>query len=281
MRRLQTDDSSQMLRSKGDHEGDEMSQDFPSAKLPAMDRIHVWWFDLDSLGNEDTAPAAVLSAEELAHAAKFHFARDAARYRLCRAMLRLGLGWYLSQNPRAIALRAGRFGKPYLASGAGLYFNVAHSAGLGAIAFSARGEVGVDVEAARRTVEVMDIASAHFTARETALIAALAAPDQLKAFLRVWTRKEAVLKAVGCGIPNGLDQVDVTRDAVFFDGEAITPGDFGKSDWMVRDLVPMEGFAGAIAASPGDWAVDSWHFSWEDARMRLLARFPDAFVIQP
>ena len=242
-----------------------------------MDSIHVWWIDLDSLGEQDAAPAALLSAEELEHAARFHFARDAARYRLCRAMLRLGLGWYLGQNPRRIVLRAGRFGKPYLASGAGLYFNVAHSAGLGAIAFSARGEVGIDVEAENRSVEAMDIASAYFTARETALVAAATGPDRLKAFLRIWTRKEAVLKAVGCGIPNGLNQVDVTREQVFFDGAAITPADFGKSDWLVRDLKPLEGFAGAIAAAPGDWAIESWQVGWGNARMQLMTRFPGEF----
>jgi 4'-phosphopantetheinyl transferase len=254
-----------------------VNQDFPPAKLPAIDTIHIWWIDLDSQGDWNADSEALLSAEELAHAAKFHFARDAARYRLCRAMLRLGLGWYLGENPRQIALRAGRFGKPCLASGAGLYFNVAHSAGLGAIAFSARGEVGIDVEAAHRSVEVMDIASAYFTARETALIAASAGPDQLKAFLRIWTRKEAVLKAVGCGIPNGLNQVDVTRDQVFFDGAAITPGDFGQSDWLVRDLKPLEGFAGAITAAPGDWTIESWQVPWETARMQLLARFSETF----
>jgi len=61
---------------------------------------------------------------------------------------------------------------------------------------------------------------------------------------------------------------------VFFDGTAITPGDFGKSDWQVRDLATVDGFGGAIAAAPGDWVVQPWHISWEDARTGLLARFP-------
>lgn len=248
-----------------------MSEDFPPAKLPARNSIHVWWIDLDRLSHTDAAPSALLTPDELEHAARFHFAWDAGRYRLCRAMLRMGLGWYLGRNPREIALRTGKFGKPRLVDDAGLFFNVAHSAGLGAIAFSTRGEVGIDVEAAHRSVEVMDIASAYFTARERASIAAAPGPEQLAAFLRIWTRKEAVLKAVGCGIPQGLNQVDVTRERVIFDGEAITPGDFGNSDWQVRDLAPREGFAGAIAGAPGDWAIESWDIAWEDACVSLIA----------
>lgn len=255
-----------------------MSECFPPAGLPAGDTIHVWWIDLDnqsldSLSHTDGA-VAFLSPQELEHAARFHFERDASRYRLCRAMLRLGLGWYLGQNPREVALRTGKFGKPHLASDAGLFFNVAHSAGLGAIAFSTQGEVGIDVEMADRSVEVMDIASAYFTARETASIAAAEGPAQLAAFLRIWTRKEAVLKAVGCGIPNGLNRVDVTGERVNFDGEAVTPGEYGGSDWLVRDLPAMAGFAGAIAAAPGNWAIESWRIGWEDARALLRRETP-------
>jgi 4'-phosphopantetheinyl transferase len=273
MRRLQTDDTSRTQDRNRIGERENMSEDFPPPELPAKDTIHLWWIDLDSLGHADAAPAALLSPAELEHAARFHFARDAARYRLCRAMLRMGLGWYLGRNPREIELRTGKFGKPYV-TGANLFFNVAHSAGLGVIAFSTRSEVGVDVEAADRPVEVMDIASSYFTARETALIATAHEPEQLRAFLRIWTRKEAVLKAVGCGIPNGLNRVDVIRGLVTFDGEEITPGNYGKSEWLVRDLTPREGFAGAIAASPGDWAIEHWQAGWENARTHLQARLP-------
>ena len=89
-----------------------MSEDFPPVKLPAEDAIHLWWIDLDSLAIADAEPAALLSPDELEHAARFHFARDATRYRVCRAMLRLGLGWYLGRNPRELVLRTGKFGKP-------------------------------------------------------------------------------------------------------------------------------------------------------------------------
>jgi hypothetical protein len=149
-----------------------MNGEFPPAGLPDARTIHLWWVDLDGEldGEADDAANGLLSAEERERADRFRFARDASRFRICRAMLRLGLGWYLGLSPREIELRVGPFGKPYLGTDLGLFFNVAHCDGLGVLAFSTLGEVGVDVEAEHRSVEAMDIASAFFTAKEAALI---------------------------------------------------------------------------------------------------------------
>jgi len=245
-----------------------MNCEFPAAEMPEAGKIHLWWVDLDAQAGGAAAcePEAFLSTEEHERADRFRFARDASRFRLCRAMLRLALGWYLGRDPREIELSTGPFGKPYLASEAGLFFNLAHCDGLGVIAFSTLGEVGVDVEAAHRTIEAMEIASAFFTAREAKSIAE-AGEARNAAFLRIWTRKEAVLKAVGCGLQQSLDSLDVTQDLVSMNASAT-----GVTQWRVLDLTPKEGFAAAIAAAPGAWSVTPWHVSWEDAVARVAAR---------
>jgi len=241
-----------------------MNGEFPPAGLPDARTIHLWWVDLDGEldGEADDAANGLLSAEERERADRFRFARDASRFRICRAMLRLGLGWYLGLSPREIELRVGPFGKPYLGTDLGLFFNVAHCDGLGVLAFSTLGEVGVDVEAEHRTVEAMDIASAFFTAKEAALIEK-AGRGQNNAFLRIWTRKEAVLKAVGCGLQQSLDSLDVTEElvSVGFSADA--------SRWRVMNLDSRTRFAAAIAAEPGEWSVAAGHLGWED----IVARF--------
>jgi 4'-phosphopantetheinyl transferase len=237
-----------------------MEEKFPPAGLPDATALHLWWIDLDeelaggftSAGGDD-----LLSDDEKQRAERFRFERDATRFRRCRAMLRLGLGWYSGQNPRNIAIDTGRFGKPFLRESSGLFFNVAHCDGLGVLAFSTRGEVGVDVEALHRTVEAMDIASAYFTPKEAAHIAAAGA-ERNNAFLRLWTRKEAVLKAAGCGLQQSLDSLDVTRELVFLDDATLGAR---PSQWQVLDLAPGPGYAGAVAAAPGDWSVAAWNVS--------------------
>jgi 4'-phosphopantetheinyl transferase len=250
-----------------------MTEDFPRPELPTDGAIHLWWVDLD--GGAGVDPAPILSAEERERAARFHFAEDASRFRRCRAMLRLGLGWYLGRNPQGIVLRVGKFGKPYVDGG--LYFNVSHVGGLGAIAFATRGEVGVDVEAVNRSVEAMEIASSYFTATETASIASKGTePERNSVFLRLWTRKEAVLKAAGCGIVHGLDRVEVLEDRVSLVA-GISGGDGSVgSVWRVRDLPRTDGHWAAIAAADADWSILQWKMGWETTVSRFQTRFPGA-----
>jgi 4'-phosphopantetheinyl transferase len=254
-----------------------MDDDFPLAKLPRETVIDVWLIELDRPLNLEVDLDSILSAEERDRAERFVFARDALRFRLCRALLRLGLAWYLQKSPRKIALTTGRRGKPCLAERSELYFNVTHSDGLGLIAFTTVGEVGIDIEAVRRHVEVLDIASTNFTRKETAIIvAARTQQEQARIFLKFWTRKEAVLKAAGCGILPGLDTVDVSQPSAGLVRLSGMSDEITDSCWLVQDLDQIDGFAGAVAAPPGDWTIRQWPIRYEDAAHRLVTRFPEA-----
>ena len=63
-------------------------------------------------------------------------------------------------------------------------------------------EVGVDLEVVREVPEADGIAASTFTAEERAAWAA--AGGGAAGFLRVWTRKEALLKALGVGVFGGV-----------------------------------------------------------------------------
>ena len=79
----------------------------------------------------------------------------------------------------------------------GLWVSVSHGHDLVAVAASAAGPVGVDVEN-RRSFEVAGLARRWFDPAELAWMAAQ--PDEVEAFLRLWTAKEAVGKALGRGL---------------------------------------------------------------------------------
>ena len=243
-----------------------MNEGFPLRKLPPAAVIEVWTIDLDRPLSPGANLDDILSIEERNRADRYLFPRDASRFRLCRAMLRLGLAGYLGMAPNGIALTTNGHGKPRVAECSALNFNVSHSGGLGVIAFTTAGEVGIDVEAIRCHVEALEIASAHFTRREAAMIAASpTAQEQASVFLRLWTRKEAVLKAVGCGLLGGLDGVDVSQgplNPVTLRGAA---DESAESCWRVQDLELIEGFAGAVAAPAGNWSVVQRPVRWEDA----------------
>lgn len=252
-----------------------MDDDFPVPELPPKNAVHVWMIELDSSLRAGASVDDWLSADERERAERLVYARDTRRFKMGRAMLRLGLAWYLRTSPGTVRLTIGRFGKPRLAEGPALYFNVTHSAGLGLIAFTTAGEVGIDVEAAERAADAMEIAAAYFTRQEAAMIESAGAPhEQASIFLRLWTRKEAVLKAAGCGIYLGLDTVDVSQAPMTLIRMSGAPDQDADSLWRVRDLALREGFDGAVAGPPGEWSIRKWAIGYEDLIDHFATRFP-------
>lgn len=95
-------------------------------------------------------------------------------------------------------------GAPYLPDRPWLSVSISHCRKAVAVAVSPKGRVGIDVECRRRVGE--SLMERVCTAAE--LAAVRAAEDPTMAFLRLWTRKEAVLKMRGTGIQGFGSMVD-------------------------------------------------------------------------
>jgi 4'-phosphopantetheinyl transferase len=121
------------------------------------------------------------------------------------------LGSYLGVPPDAVRLARGPHGKPRLADGAGLRFNVSHSGGRWMVAIAHGREVGADVEELRPRGDVRELAEVGLPAAAAARVtqAAPAARDEL--FHRLWVAHEARLKCHGVGLvaplPHGAREV--------------------------------------------------------------------------
>jgi 4'-phosphopantetheinyl transferase len=122
------------------------------------------------------------------------------------------------------------------------------------------------VEAIQRDVEALEIATANFTSNETAMVAATVTPrEQARIFLRLWTRKEAVLKAAGCGLIDGLKEFDVAHEPLDRVRLCGATDDCAESYWRVQDLETIDGFAGAVAAPVGDWSIHQYCVGCDEA----------------
>lgn len=94
-------------------------------------------------------------------------------------------------------------GRPRLAGAAlGWHVSVSHGRGLAAVALTRLGPVGLDVEVVR-PVPAVPLARRWFGPAETAWVAARPEAEQRDAFFWLWTRKEAVGKALGTGLRGG------------------------------------------------------------------------------
>lgn len=157
----------------------------------------VWLVDLSA---EPAPPHCEwLDDEERAKAARFVFVADARRYRAAHVALRYRLGALLDVSPAALRFAFSAEGKPRLV-GHELAFNLSHCGDYAAIAVGeAAAGIGVDIERSRGVDDLDALAMRCFTAAELRELAAGdTARDEL--FLQGWTRKEACLKAVGCGL---------------------------------------------------------------------------------
>ncbi|EKJ8219632.1 4'-phosphopantetheinyl transferase AcpT [Citrobacter sedlakii] len=91
----------------------------------------------------------------------------------------------------------GEQGKPAFAPQHALWFNLSHSGDDIALLLSDEGEVGCDIEAIRPRTNWRELANAVFSVGEHAEIEAEHPDQQLAAFWRIWTRKEAMVKQRG------------------------------------------------------------------------------------
>ncbi|MEX2151897.1 MAG: 4'-phosphopantetheinyl transferase superfamily protein [Gemmatimonadaceae bacterium] len=127
--------------------------------------------------------------------------RDAAeRYVVTRSLVRIVLGDRLGIPAREIGVSRTDTGKPVVAEG--VHFNVSHSGDLVLLALSDTRAIGVDVERRRDVARVESLTQRWLTDDERRDLQRLRATGvtESEAFLRVWSLKEARLKALGVGI---------------------------------------------------------------------------------
>jgi 4'-phosphopantetheinyl transferase len=137
-------------------------------------------------------------------------------------------------------------GKPYL-PGSRVCFNVSHAHELGAVAL-ADVDVGVDVEALagpRRRRVLPGVLSPSELARVQA------GAEPVAEFLRCWTRKEALLKAIGCGVGADLAAVSIDPDRGALRATTLPPALGDPAAWAIADLALDDAYAGAVAARAG------------------------------
>jgi len=218
---------------------------------------------------------ATLSPDEHGRAERLINKKQRDRYIITRSALRQILARYLSLPASHIRFQYSEHGKPkidfhsgqhgkqvkddqcheYSASGKDLrghtiQFNVSHSHDLAIIAVSTGHGVGVDVEYLHRPaiMDRMKIAERMFSTAEKRALGSFPKSQRDRAFLACWTRKEAVIKALGTGLFHRLDRFDVSVDP---DEPARLLGTRWESDdapcWTMASLPVEPDYIGALA----------------------------------
>jgi 4'-phosphopantetheinyl transferase len=167
-------------------------------------------------------------------------------------VLRSLLAGYLSCGFDQVDIRSSAHGKPYLAgkdSEGSLQFSLSHSGAYAALAFGRCNSIGVDIEEIREIPELEGIVDQHFTPREKAEMLACQIDWKLKTFYRLWTRKEAVLKAQGEGLLRELDNVDVATGKESGIWKACIKQGSVVEEYSFTDIDGPQGYEAAVAVA--------------------------------
>lgn len=154
--------------------------------------------------SQDVADIAAGLGNDQIHVWRLRYDRTQRREPLC-----VLLGSYLGLSGEDVVLVDGEHGRPELAepwSGM-LRFNWSHTGDTALVALARSVAPGVDIERLRSRSRAMQLAERFFHPEEAAALASLDTTARQRAFLQLWTGKEAVLKAMGRGIAFGLDRL--------------------------------------------------------------------------
>jgi 4'-phosphopantetheinyl transferase len=225
----------------------------------ASAEVHLWQARL----NKPLADCVErhLSADEIARADRFHFAKDRNEFVAARGLLRTLLSTYLGIKSDELRFSYAEQGKPSLheSQQSGVNFNLAHSHGMAIYAFSHSREVGVDLEYMREDLADEKIAERFFSQREIKTLAGLPIESRKQAFFNCWTRKEAYIKARGEGLSIPLDEFDVSLEpgepAVLLANQK-EPAEVMR--WTMRSIAVPAGYEAALVVEGRGWRLRSF-----------------------
>lgn len=197
--------------------------------------VHVWVATIDDV------PESSLSAAEQVKLRAMKLSATARRFESTRKLLRYLFGAYLNCPDGHIEKTDE--GKPFLPEFPEFHFNVTHSKKMIMVALS-RGPVGVDLER-MRNLDVVPIVKRFFSPQELFLLQQKGQEQNQQTFFKLWTAKEAALKADGQGIVFGMkNNVAIMKE------KNVSSIELGKQSWKISSWNLSEGgetFFGAIA----------------------------------
>lgn len=150
---------------------------------------------------------ALVSAEEQLRARRYAHREDAVHFLLSRIIVRQAIQTTLGpQEGNELAYTP--LGKPYCPS-SGIHFSIAHARRWVWVALCRESPVGIDVESLRPLPRLTEFFTVLHPQERNALASIQDRRQREMAFYRCWTRKEAVLKALGQGLCTPLDSFAV------------------------------------------------------------------------
>ena len=227
--------------------------------------IHVMWFELDQPQHIVDNYYRILNRDEKKRILNFKTELLRKRHTVSRGVLRMLISKYLDAKPEMVEFLYSKQGKPFLSSPKNtinLQFNMSHSNRLGMCAFTKDDAVGVDVEKIRKLSNLEDMIEMCMSEFEKGWFSKLPPTTRNQMFYKVWTVKEAFIKAIGAGFSFPLVNVEVkisVDNKCEFHRIKKESGLFGK--WRVFTFAPDRNFTASLVTGADNSKIK--RFYWE------------------
>lgn len=210
-----------------------------------LKNIDVWRINMTTLVPHLSDLQKLLDLQETEKTQRYHQEKDRQSRIISRAVLRILLGRYLATGPKEIRFQLDYNKKLLLQniSAKNLHFNVSHSGDWILIAFSIN-PIGVDVEQINTSFTYQNLLDFSFSLEEKNYLES--GINQHKNFYKLWTRKEALLKATGKGLIDDLISIP-SLDGIHQNPEHI----IGSAEsWQITSFEVDKNHLGSAAFMP-------------------------------
>lgn len=236
--------------------------------------IHVWVLRYTPGSLIEQKFGDSISQDERSRAARLISQPLQERFLANRAFLRDVLSRYLGVEAKQVEFCYGDRGKPELvshlqAAKGQIRFNLSHSGEISLCAVALDRDVGVDIEKHRQLPNIIEIAERFFSSPEIAVLKAATDEQISEVFFRIWSGKEAFIKATGEGVLAGLASFAVVfgengSAEIHRKTSGASPGFECDSSWSVLYIESFPGYSGAVATCRRDIDVavslEDWKF---------------------
>jgi 4'-phosphopantetheinyl transferase len=155
-----------------------------------------------------------LSTQELEKLSTYYFYADQVRFALGRHITRTQLAKYLSCSPYSIDIQYNNYGKPMIVGYKDIYFNISHSTDFVIVVFD-KYPIGIDIEYNLKFDDTL-ISKVFFTTNEIIYLNSLSSEIKRQEFFKIWTYKEAYIKAIGKGMSADPSSIDIMLNKDLF-----------------------------------------------------------------
>jgi 4'-phosphopantetheinyl transferase len=228
------------------------------------DTVHVWRVRFLQTNTKIADLWPILSEGEKKRASRWLLPEDRDAYMVSHSMMRDALARYCAELPAPLQICYGAKGQPHLLQGseeARLHFSLSHSKSMALLAVTLDQRVGIDLEHQSGCHDWRGLAGRYFSPVENSNLFALPESEQKRAFLWLWTHKEAYLKARGDGLSAPLDScvfVETSDGTLTLSGCAETED---RDAWSFLKLEPDEQHLGVLAVAGDLGGVQFWDWN--------------------